>query len=85
MALCSFMAYCVLPIDFAPYVVMPGVFVGVLTASILAAMTLGNAHGANWIVVGIVASVVNFPCYVGISYAILSFWFRNSGKGARGN
>jgi len=84
-ALCSFVAYSTLPTDIAPYVEMPGVFVGLFIAAILSAMIHGNAHGANWTVIGLVASMVNFPCYVGLAYAVLSFCFRNSEKGTHGD
>ncbi len=43
----TFAGFILLPMDMAPYVVMPGIFVGGFIAAILAAAMHGNAHGAT--------------------------------------
>jgi hypothetical protein len=71
LTLCSIAAFCVLPNDVAPYTLMPGLFVGLFLAEIVAAAFLGNPHGLNEVLVAVIAAVVNFPCYVGLIYGVL--------------
>jgi hypothetical protein len=76
--LCSVATFYVLPSDLAPYALMPALFVGIFVAAIAAAAVLGNAHGMSEGFAVVIASVVNLPCYVGLAYAVLSQWFKNS-------
>jgi hypothetical protein len=75
-ALCSVVAFYALPNDVAPYTLMPGLFVGLFIAEIVAAAVLGNAHGLSDVLVTVIAAVVNLPCYVGLAYGVLRLWFR---------
>jgi hypothetical protein len=55
----------------AGLVILPGFIVGVFVATIIAIGTKGNAHGADSVTILVVASIINFFCYVGITYLVL--------------
>ena len=83
LVMCSLAIYNLVPNSIAPYVMLPGVFVGVFVAAILAAIIKGNAHGADWITIWVVASVINFLCYVAVTYLVLLLWskrFKNMNR-----
>jgi hypothetical protein len=73
----SLAAYNLVPEDAGPLVIMPGMLVGMVAATILAAAN-GNPHGVKLGVMWAVAIFFNFWCYVAIAYVFLSFWFRGS-------
>jgi hypothetical protein len=72
--ICSLIAYKVLdPNPSAGYVTMPGFLVGIFLATIVAAAR-GNAHGVDLTTILIVASLINFLCYLGFTYMALMLW-----------
>jgi len=77
LVLFSVAAYKMVPETAALYVVSPGILVGMVAATILAAAN-GNPHGVKLGVMWAVAIFFNFWCYVAIAYVFLSFWFRGS-------
>jgi hypothetical protein len=78
--ICSLIAYKVLePNPSAGYIAMPGILVGIFLATILAAAR-GNAHGVDLATILIVASLINFFCYLGFTYTALTFWSKGRRK-----
>ena len=70
----SLIAYSFLePNPSAGYVTLPGILVGLFVATIIAAAR-GNAHNVNLTIMLVLASVVNFFCYLGLAYAVLLLW-----------
>jgi hypothetical protein len=59
----------------AGYFTLPGILVGLFVATVIAAAG-GNAHGVDLIIVLALASLVNFFCYLGLTYIVLSLWSR---------
>lgn len=57
-----------------PLVIMPGMLVGIVAATILAAAN-GNPHNVKLGVMWTVAIFFNFWCYVAIAYVVLTVWF----------
>jgi hypothetical protein len=49
----------------AGLVILPGFIVGVFVATIIAIGTKGNAHGTDLVTILVVASIINFFCYLG--------------------
>jgi hypothetical protein len=60
----------------AGWVIMPGFIVGVFVAEIIAIGTKGNAHFVNLVTILVVAGVINFFCYLGVTYLVLLRWSR---------
>jgi len=77
LVLCSLALYNLVPEDAGPFVIMPGMLVGIVAATILAAAN-GNPHGVKLGVMWTVAIFFNFWCYVAIAYVVLSVWFKGS-------
>ena len=73
LVLCSLALYNLVPEDAGPFVIMPGMLVGIVAATILAAAN-GNPHGVKLGVMWTVAIFFNFWCYVAITYVVLSVW-----------
>src|SRR5580704_3639345 len=61
----------------AGLVVLPGFIVGVLVAEVIAIGTKGNAHAVNLVTILVVAGVISFFCYLGVTYLILLLWSRS--------
>lgn len=76
-ACCTLAGFILLPTDIAPYVALPGMFVAVYVAAVLSAAIHGNAHGADWTVIAIVSTIVNFPLYVGAAFVVLRAGFHH--------
>jgi hypothetical protein len=78
--ICSLIAYKVLePNPAAGYMTMPGILVGIFLATIVAAAR-GNAHGVDLTGILIVASLINFFCYLGFTYMALTLWSKGRKK-----
>jgi hypothetical protein len=72
--ICSLVAYRLLePDPSAGYVTLPGFLVGVFVATIIAAAG-GNAHDVDLMIVLVLTSLINFFCYLGLTYAVLLLW-----------
>jgi uncharacterized membrane protein len=72
---CSLIAYSFLdPNPSAVYVTLPGILVGSFVATIIAAASKGNAHAVDLMTILVFASLVNFFCYLGFAYIVLSLW-----------
>ena len=72
--ICSLIAYRLLaPNPSAGYVTLPGILVGILVATIIAAAG-GNAHGVDLMIVLVLTSLINFFCYLGLTYVVLVLW-----------
>jgi hypothetical protein len=78
--ICSLIAYKLLdPNPSAGYVTLPGFLVGIFVATIVAAAR-GNAHNIDLATILIVASLINFFCYLGFTYMALMLWSRGRKK-----
>jgi hypothetical protein len=75
LVLCSVALYNLVPEAAGPILIMPGMLVGIVAATILAAAN-GNPHGVKLGVMWTVAIFFNFWCYVAIAYVVLSVWFK---------
>ena len=84
LVLFSVAAYKMVPETAALYVVSPGILVGMVAATILAAAN-GNPHGVKLGVMWTVAIFLNFWCYVAIAYVVLSVWFKGSKNASNEN
>ena len=80
LVLISVLLYVLTPSEVSGYVIVLGVFVGLL-ASVL---TSGNPHGGTSTVVVLVASIVNFLFYTTVSYVVLLVASRHSKQAGRG-
>jgi len=72
--ICSLVAYRLLePDPSAGYITLPGFLVGVFIATIIAAAG-GNAHDVDLTIVLVLTSLINFFCYLGLTYVVLVLW-----------
>lgn len=71
LVVCSTILFYSVPADFAPFIIMPGVFPGLFISSVVAAGYYGNAHAVSNALIVTIAGLINLPCYVAVTYAIL--------------
>jgi hypothetical protein len=72
----SLIAYGLLaPDPSAGCVTLPGFLAGVFIATLIAAAK-GNAHAVDLLTILMLASLINFFCYFGLTYVVLSLWSR---------
>jgi hypothetical protein len=62
----------------AVYLMFPGMPVAMIASVVIS----GHPHGGDWSpsTLVIIAMLINFPCYLAISYTVLSFYQRRFGR-----